>query len=264
MDNLFSLALSCLTESDLDKKIQLSFQNGNKILQEKLQIKSDAHFNDNYNVGRPNKPELIEPKNLPRRNINTLAGKAAMIHSFAHIEFNAINLAWDLMYRFRNMPKEFYYDWANVALEETKHFTLLRNRLNSIDYDYGDFSAHNGLWRIAEETSHDILLRLAVVPRIMEARGLDVTPDLINRFKEIKDKETVSILQIILEEEIGHVSIGTKWYHFICDKNRVDPEDTFEKIVDKYLPSSKVKHINFEARLKAGFSNSELDYIVNI
>lgn len=265
MENLFSLAGTCLSESNLDKKIELSTRYAEKIVSGNIQIRSlmDATTSAII-VGRPGKPVLISPKDLPRRNIKTTEGRAAMIHSFAHIEFNAINLAWDLIYRFQEMPDDFYSDWASVAAEETKHFVLLRKKLQKMDYDYGDFPAHDGLWKIAEDTAHDILLRLAVVPRIMEARGLDVTPDLINRFREINDNETASILDVILVEEIGHVSIGTKWYRHVCKKREKDPEITFRKIIDEYLPSNKTKKINQSARLMAGFSQSELDYIVSI
>ena len=131
-------------------------------------------------------------------------------------------------------------------------------------YDYGDYPAHDGLWKIAEKTKGDVLLRLAVVPRIMEARGLDVTPDLINRFRKIKDHKIVSILELILEEEIGHVSIGTKWYRYFCEKLSQDPEEKFKQIINEYLPSNKTSNINYEARLTAGFSQSELDYIASV
>jgi uncharacterized ferritin-like protein (DUF455 family) len=160
------------------------------------------------------------------------------------------------------MPKEFYLDCAQVAEEETKHFKLLRDYLNRKSYDYGSFPAHDGLWMIAEQTKHDILLRLAVVPRIMEARGLDVTPDLIERFRQAKDDDMVTILELILEEEIGHVMFGTKWYRFICQRMEKDPEEKFREIMNDYLPSSKTKKINKNARLKAGFSQAEIDYLI--
>lgn len=264
MDNIFHLAYKCLSESNLDKKLSLSTETAEIILDGHIEIKSSIVEIELISPGRPEKPVLIAPKDLPRRNIQTIEGRAAMIHSFAHIEFNAINLAWDLIYRFQDMPDEFYFDWAHVAAEETKHFILLRNNLNDIGYDYGDYPAHDGLWKIAEQTAHDILLRLAVVPRILEARGLDVTPDLINRFREIKDAKTISILELILEEEIGHVSFGTKWYRYMCERLKQDPEEKFRQIVDEFIPSNKTKNINYKARLMAGFTPSELDYLVSI
>jgi uncharacterized ferritin-like protein (DUF455 family) len=260
MDNLFTLAYKCLTESSLDKKLSLSEQSAKKILSGQVVI---SPFDiKSIKPGRPDKPFLVDPRELPKRNVHTAEGKAAMIHSFAHIEFNAINLAWDLICRFQDMPDEFYLDWTRVAAEETKHFRLLQSQLRKSTYDYGDFSAHNGLWDIAEQTAHDLLLRLAVVPRILEARGLDVTPGLISRFRQIKDESTSSILELILEEEIGHVKTGTKWYRYQCEKLNLEPEEKFRQIAKEYMPSNNIKKINNEARLLAGFSQSELDYLV--
>lgn len=262
MDNIFLLAYECLSEEKLEKKLALSKESSSKILYDNVRI--DKFNVDRIIPGRPKKPVLVNPANLPRRNIKTIEGKAAMLHSFAHIEFNAINLAWDLICRFQNMPQAFYSDWARVAAEETRHFILLQGRLQEMGYTYGDFPAHDGLWQIAEDTKHDILLRLGIVPRILEARGLDVTPDLINRFHEIKDKQTISILEIILKEEICHVQIGSKWFKYVCKKNNYDSEIMFKKIYDEFMPANKTKKINRQARLLAGFSQSELDHIISI
>jgi uncharacterized ferritin-like protein (DUF455 family) len=264
IDNLFYLAHQCLVESNLDKKLLLSFNVAKKISNVHVSFDSYVIDADSLKPGQPKKPALITPKDVPKRNILTREGRAAMIHSFAHIEFNAINLAWDLICRFQNMPNDFYIDWAEVAAEETKHFKLLRDNLNDIGYDYGDFPAHDGLWTIAKRTEHDILLRLAVVPRIMEARGLDVTPNLIERFRQVKDNNTVSILELILEEEIGHVYLGTKWYRYMCEQQNQNPEEKFKKIVDEFIPSAKIKKLNNEARIMAGFSQSEIDYLASI
>jgi uncharacterized ferritin-like protein (DUF455 family) len=263
MDNLFSLAYACLSESRLDEKLSLSEKTTELLLSDSIEITPTDLKINLASPGRPEKPVLIVPRDLPRRNIQTIEGRAAMIHSFAHIEFNAINLAWDLICRFQDMPDEFYFDWTRVAAEETKHFKLLRNQLNTMGYDYGDFPAHDGLWTIANQTAHDLLLRLAVVPRIMEARGLDVTPDLIARFRQIKDETTSSLLELILEEEIGHVNIGTKWYRYQCEKLNQDPDEKFRQIAKEYMPSNNSKKINHNARLMAGFSQSELDYLVS-
>jgi uncharacterized ferritin-like protein (DUF455 family) len=264
IDNLFYLAHQCLVESNLDKKLLLSINVAKRISNVHVSFDSYAIAHDLLKPGLPKKPTLITPKDVPKRNILTREGRAAMIHSFAHIEFNAINLVWDLICRFQNMPNEFYIDWVQVAAEETKHFELLRDNLNDIGYDYGDFPAHDGLWTIANRTEHDILLRLAVVPRIMEARGLDVTPNLIERFRQVKDSNTVSILELILEEEIGHVNLGTKWYRYMCEQQNQNPEEMFKKIVDEFIPSNKIKNINNEARLMAGFSQSEIDYLAAV
>lgn len=262
MENLFSLAYQCLSESKLDEKLRLSEQAAKKILSGSIEVIPIDEDIKLIKVGRPDKPLLVDPRDLPRRNMQNDEGRAAMIHSIAHIEFNAINLAWDLICRFQEMPDDFYFDWTRVAAEETKHFQLLQSQLHILGYDYGDFPAHNGLWDIAEQTAHDLLLRLAVVPRILEARGLDVTPGLISRFRQIKDESTRTILELILEEEIGHVKTGTKWYHYQCEKLNFDPEEKFRQIAKEYMPSNNIKKINHEARLMAGFSQSELDYLV--
>ncbi len=262
MGNLFSLAYQCLSESRLDEKLRLSEQSAKKILSGTIDVSPIDEDINLIKVGRPDKPLLIDPRELPRRNMQNDEGRAAMIHSIAHIEFNAINLAWDLIYRFQEMPEDFYFDWTRVAAEETKHFQLLQSQLRTLGYEYGDFPAHNCLWDMAEQTAHDLLLRLAVVPRILEARGLDVTPGLISRFRQIKDKSTSTILELILEEEIGHVKTGTKWYRYQCEKLNFDPEKKFRQIAKEYMPSNNIKKINHEARLMAGFRQSELDYLV--
>jgi uncharacterized ferritin-like protein (DUF455 family) len=264
MNNLFYLASQCLVETNPDEKISLSISTAERLALGTIDIESYDIDIKNIKPGRPEKPVLIRPKDVPRRNIQTTEGRAAMVHSFAHIEFNAINLAWDLICRFQAMPREFYFDWSKVAEEEAKHFKLLRENLIRSGYDYGSFPAHEGLWTIADQTKHDILLRLAVVPRIMEARGLDVTPDLIERFRQIKDDDMVKILELILKEEIGHVHIGTKWYRFLCNQSGYDAEIKFKEIIKQFLPSAKTKKINQHARLEAGFSQTEIDYLATI
>ncbi len=261
MDNLFSLAYQCLTEFRLDEKLSLSTLAAKTILSGDILVSPIDEDIKLLKPGRPAKPFLVEQRDLPRRNMQLAEGRAAMIHSIAHIEFNAINLAWDLIFRFQDMPKQFYLDWTTVAAEETKHFRLLQSQLHNLGYEYGCFPAHNGLWDIAEQTAHDLLLRLAVVPRILEARGLDVTPGLISRFRQIKDESTSLILELILEEEIGHVKTGTKWYRYQCKKLNLDPEEKFRQITKQFLPSNNIKKINHEARLMAGFSQAELNYL---
>jgi len=262
MDNIFFLAYQCLYESRLNEKLTLSELAAKKILSGATEVCPFDEGIKTIECGRPNKPLLVDPRELPRRNMLNDEGRAAMVHSFAHIEFNAINLAWDLIYRFQDMPEEFYIDWTKVAAEETNHFKLLQSRLNTLGYEYGDFPAHNGLWDIAEQTAHDLILRLAVVPRILEARGLDVTPGLISRFRQIKDEATSAILELILEEEIGHVKTGSKWYRYQCEKLNFEPEEKFRQISKEYMPSNNKKKINHEARIMAGFSQSELDFLV--
>jgi uncharacterized ferritin-like protein (DUF455 family) len=183
---------------------------------------------------------------------------AALIHAVAHIEFNAINLACDAIYRFRDLPDDYYTDWSRVAAEEAYHFSLLQRRLEQLDYGYGDFPAHNGLWELARNTASDPLVRMALVPRVMEARGLDVTPGMMKRFAAIGDSETVAVLEIILRDEIGHVEVGSRWFRFLCEQREIDAESTYFELLQQYLGSDVRCPLHREARLQAGFSESEL------
>lgn len=184
-----------------------------------------------------------------------------MLHAIAHIEFNAINLALDAVYRFPGMPEEFYGDWIKVAAEEVYHFGLVRQRLRDLGYDYGDFPAHNGLWELAQKTSHDLLVRMAMVPRVMEARGLDVTPAIMRKFQGIGDKESVAVLEIILRDEVGHVEAGSRWFHYLCELRSIEPEATYFSLIDEYLNGHMSCPLHKEARLAAGFSQSELNHL---
>ena len=225
----------------------------------KLIADSAVSLPETDQAGRPAKPELVAPRDLPRRRLGTLQGQAAMIHAIAHIEFNAINLAVDAVYRFRDMPAEFYGDWIQVAAEEVYHFSLISKRLQQLGYRYGDFPAHNGLWDLAQKTAHDPLVRMALVPRVMEARGLDVTPDIMLKFKRIGDQDTVAVLQVILDEEIGHVQAGTRWFHYLCDLRGLEPESTYFDLLKENLKGSISCPLHVPARLEAGFTESELE-----
>ena len=184
-----------------------------------------------------------------------------MVHAVAHIEFNAINLALDAAYRFRGMPTPFYADWLSVAQDEARHFGLLSARLRELGHRYGDFDAHNGLWEAAEKTAGSALARMALVPRVLEARGLDVTPGIIHRFSEIGDKDTAAVLQVILDEEVRHVAIGTQWYRWLCDRQGVDPAATFRRLLAEHNMRIRPP-LNRPARLAAGFEASELDALL--
>lgn len=208
--------------------------------------------------GRPDKPELVPPQSVKMRKLTTPEGRAVLVHAIAHIEFNAINLALDAVYRFRDMPDPFYRDWLLVAAEESKHFKLLQQRLNDMGHQYGDMPAHNGLWEMAVKTDHDVLTRMALVPRVLEARGLDVTPGMIQRLEQVGDSETVEILHIILAEEIGHVAIGSKWFKYCCEQQGVEPEATFRQLLKEYMGGGLRGPFHTEARLQAGFSEAEM------
>lgn len=207
--------------------------------------------------GRPLRPELVAPRELKPRGLGTLEGRAALVHSVAHIEFNAINLALDAMYRFRGMPAAYYCDWHRVAVDEGRHFQMLLRRLESMGFSYGDFPAHNGLWEAACSTADSCLARMALVPRVLEARGLDVTPAMMDRLAGAGDAETIAILRIILSEEVAHVLIGTRWFRYCCAQQRLPPDETFLRLVREYMPSAIRKPFNHAARIEAGFSAYE-------
>ena len=208
--------------------------------------------------GRPDKPELVHPSQVARRKLTTKAGRIALIHAVCHIEFNAINLALDAAYRFRSLPQEFYKDWINVAAEEAKHFSLLCKRLQDFNCNYGDYRAHNGLWEMAVKTSHSLVERMALVPRVLEARGLDVTPGMIDRLNAAGDIDTVAILEIILRDEVGHVEIGSKWFRYACEQQQLQPETTFVELLKKYNITTGKGPLHLKAREQAGFNIEEL------
>lgn len=208
--------------------------------------------------GRPEHPLLVPPRQLPRRRLNTAEGRAALVHAVAHIEFNAINLALDAVYRFRELPADYYGDWLRVAEDEWRHFRLLRDRLNEIGHDYGDFPAHNGLWEMALETAHALLPRMALVPRVLEARGLDVTPGMLERLRAAGDDATCACLTVILREEEAHVAIGTRWFHYACELEGLEPEATFRALLGEYMLGPVRGPFNTAARRRAGFSESEM------
>lgn len=206
--------------------------------------------------GRPQRPPLVAPRELAQRGLGTAEGRAALIHAVAHIEFNAINLALDAVYRFRELPHDYYADWLQVAADEARHFELLQARLADLGYAYGDFPAHNGLWDAACRTAHDPLVRMALVPRVLEARGLDVTPGMIARLREVGDHATVAVLDVILAEEVAHVAAGTRWFRHCCAAAGVDPEPTFLDLLRRYEAAIRPP-FNRAARAEAGFTPAE-------
>lgn len=215
--------------------------------------------------GRPSKPELVAPKELPRRrNLGEAENRAALLHAFAHIEFNAINLALDALYRFRTMPTQYYADWLQIAREEAYHFNLLREHLNSLGFDYGDFPAHNSLWEMAVKTDADVMARMALVPRILEARGLDAVPPIQEKLANVGDQRACEILDIILRDEIGHVRIGNHWYHWCCAERQLDPISTFVALLRDYEAPVFRGTLNHIARQEAGFTAEEMELIESL
>jgi uncharacterized ferritin-like protein (DUF455 family) len=211
--------------------------------------------------GQPDRPDLIPPQQVPRRRADTLVGRVALIHALAHIEFNAINLALDAAHRFAGMPLAYYADWLQVANEEALHFELLNAHLATLGYSYGDFPAHNGLWEMALKTAHDPLVRMALVPRVLEARGLDATPLIVSKLKAAQDLRMVEILGVIERDEIGHVAIGSHWFGYLCHARGLEPEVMFRQLLVDYDAPPLKPPFNLEARRKAGFSQPELDWL---
>jgi uncharacterized ferritin-like protein (DUF455 family) len=212
--------------------------------------------------GRPERPRLVPPKEVPTRSPFTVEGRAALLHAIAHIEFNAINLALDAVWRFADMPAQFYGDWLRVASEEALHFTLLRDHLCSLGFDYGDFDAHDGLWVMTQRTAHDIVARMALVPRTLEARGLDATPPLQAKLARAGDARAVEILAIILRDEVGHVAIGNHWYRWLCERDGLDPVALYGELVVRHAAPRLRPPFNEEARRAAGFSDEEMAWLM--
>jgi uncharacterized ferritin-like protein (DUF455 family) len=212
--------------------------------------------------GRPAKPVLVHPAQVAQRKLGSPAGRAALVHAVAHIEFNAINLALDAVARFGPaMPPDYVTDWLRVAAEEAHHYALLAARLIELGATYGDFPAHNGLWEMAQKTSDDVLARMALVPRILEARGLDVTPQIQAKLKQAGDPQTVAILDIILRDEVGHVAIGNQWFRTLCAARRLEPEACFSALMKQYDAPQIKPPFNTEARLRGGFTASEIAWL---
>jgi uncharacterized ferritin-like protein (DUF455 family) len=208
--------------------------------------------------GRPDRPPLVPPQQVPRRRLGSDAGRAALVHAIAHIEFNAINLALDAAWRFRDRPPAFATDWLSVAADEARHFQLLVRRLEELGHRYGDFPAHDGLWDMAVKTADSCLERMALVPRVLEARGLDVTPGMIERLRQAGDERTIAALEVILAEEVRHVEIGTRWFHVCCAEAGVDPDETFLHLLNTRFGGQLKGPFNVPARTEAGFSRREL------
>lgn len=208
--------------------------------------------------GRPAQPVLVPFNALQRRSAATAAGRAVLIHALAHIELNAIDLALDIAWRFAGMPEAFYRDWVRVACEEARHFELLAGHLQTLGHAYGDFPAHNGLWDMAEKTRHDLLARLALVPRTLEARGLDASPPMRARLLAAGDTAAAAILDIILRDEIGHVAVGNRWYRHLCRQRELDPIATYTRLAAAHGAPRLRGPFNLPARRAAGFDEAEL------
>lgn len=262
MIELRQAAQDCLLIEQAAEKAQQTRALALRCVQQGYQI-STAQVELPAIPGRPEKPLLVAPKDLPRRRNNQQTGHASLIHAITHIEFNAINLALDAIARFEKLPDAYYADWLQVADEEAKHFLLLNKHLAEYDCVYGDFPAHDGLWDMALKTHDDPLLRMALVPRVLEARGLDVTPKMMEKLRVSGDLRAVEILEIILQEEIGHVAVGTRWFNYLCEQRQLDPLSTFTRLLDENFSGALRGPFHLEARKQAGFSEAELDWLAN-
>ena len=216
--------------------------------------------------GTPVRPLLVEPKRVPRRSVYTAEGHAALVHSIAHIEFNAINLALDAVWRFGAMPPAYYRDWLGVADDEARHFSMLQTHLKSLGYEYGHFTAHEGLWNMCTATQHSVAARMALVPRTLEARGLDATPIIQAKLRKVGTTcalECVDLLDVILEDEVGHVAIGNHWYHWLCKRDRLDPVLFYAEVAALHGAPIAKPPFNLAARRAAGFSEAEIQTMLS-
>jgi len=259
---LYHSCWDCLTENSIDEKIATVQRLVSAWHQGRVVIDDNAQCQPLPKAGLPDNLQLVHPSRVPRRRLGTRAGRIALLHAVVHIEFSAINLALDAVYRFRDMPSDYYEDWLRIAAEECYHFNLIRTQLLNMGSDYGELPAHNGLWDVAVYSASDVMNRMALVPRVLEARGLDVTPGMIERVTDAGDLAFADILEIILRDEIGHVRAGSRWFRYICGQRGLEPTSTFDKILRRYREDLNA-HIrgpfHIEARLQAGFNQTEIN-----
>ena len=262
LGDLREAAKECFTCTDPQRKCELTAQTFAALRDGALVVPdSGAPAIAIETPGRPERPKRVPPRDVPQRGLGSVEGRAALVHAVAHIEFNAINLAWDAVLRFAGMPQDYYQDWAGVAADEARHFGMLAQRLRELGHVYGDFDAHNGLWEMAVKTSDSCLARMALVPRVLEARGLDVTPGMIARLRSVGDDTTADILEIILREEVAHVAAGSRWFRFCCEREGLDPVATFRNLLRERLAGGLRGPFNLDARRAAGFGADELEWL---
>lgn len=261
--SVYPLIEAALRETDPQQKCSLTDAAYFALTNGQAQALDDSFPADIASAGRPNRPQLVPHSEVDKRKLSTPEGYAAMLHAICHIEFNAINLALDAAWRFRSLPEQFTADWLKVAHEEAVHFNLMRARLIEYGYDYGSFPAHGNLWDMAEKTAFDPLLRMALVPRVLEARGLDVTPGIRAKVSQRGDEQTCAALDIIYRDEVGHVQIGNFWYAHLCHQRGLEPVSLFRNLLRRYDLFVFRGYVNVEARERAGFSKFELDMLEN-
>ncbi|WP_093810848.1 ferritin-like domain-containing protein [Stappia sp. ES.058] len=255
--SLWDGARRIVSTGDLDEKIRISHATARSWFARALSLRERTGGQPMpAQPGRPETPLLLPPRDMPKRAVGGQAGRIALLHSLAHIELNAVDLTWDLVGRFagHRIPRSFFDDWVRVGLEEAKHFSLLRKRLADVGSSYGALPAHHGLWEAAESTGNDLTARLAVIPLVLEARGLDISPNMIAKARRTGDWETADILEIIYRDEKRHVAFGAKWFRFLCDRERTDPEARFQHLVRRHFKGGLKPPFNDRARAEAGLT----------
>ncbi|WP_428646165.1 ferritin-like domain-containing protein [Roseibium sp.] len=250
-------ARAIVSAPDTSEKVSLAYAVSRAWFQRELALGSpsrDGRMPDR--PGRPGRPQLLPPRDMPKRSLKGKAGRLALLHSLAHIELNAVDLTWDLIGRFAHirLPRSYYDDWVRVGLEEAKHFSMLQDRLAKLDASYGDMPAHDGLWQAAQDTGHDLAARLAIIPLVLEARGLDITPPMIEKARSAGDDETARCLEVIYRDEKNHVAFGAKWFRFLCDRQGIRPEPAFHAFVRQHFRGALKPPFNDRARSEAGLT----------
>jgi uncharacterized ferritin-like protein (DUF455 family) len=266
IESLRGGATMAIAAADLDVKTALAQETAKRWFARTLSLRSPLDPTLPDRPGRPARPQLVPPRQMEKRSLHTLKGRIALLHALAHIELNAIDLALDIVARFtsESVPHSFFDGWMQVAFEEAKHFRLIRDRLRDLGAEYGDLPAHDGLWQAAHDTRNDLTARLAVVPLILEARGLDVTPALQAKMRETGDIASADILDIIYNDEKGHVAVGAKWFRFLCAREKKDPSATFKALVRTNFRGPLKPPFNDVARAEAGLTPSFYRALVSV
>ena len=266
IESLRGGATMAILAADLDLKTEIAQETARRWLARRLSLRSPKDPALPDRPGRPDRPKLVPSRNMEKRSLHTLKGRIALLHALAHIELNAVDLALDIVARFTSerVPHSFFDGWMQVAFEEAKHFRMVRNRLRELGGDYGDLPAHDGLWQAAHDTRNDLTARLAVVPLILEARGLDVTPALQAKMRETGDIASAEVLDVIYNDEKGHVAVGAKWFRFLCARERKDPSKTFRDLVRANFRGPLKPPFNDVARAEAGLTPSFYRSLVSV
>jgi uncharacterized ferritin-like protein (DUF455 family) len=258
IDSLRAGAIAGVTEADLDRKMALARETHRLWTARSLSLRSPLDPPLPVRPGRPDKPQLVPPNKMKKRSLHSPHGRIALLHAICHIELNAVDLALDIVARFADqpVPRSFFDGWMMVAFEEAKHFLMVRDRIRQLGADYGDLPAHDGLWEAAHSTRNSLTARLAVVPLILEARGLDVTPSMRDTLRELGDEESAKVFDVIYEDEKGHVAVGAKWFRFLCAREKKDPAAAFQALVRENFRGGLKPPFNDLARAAAGLTPS--------